>query len=433
MNQQPLASTGSILGQTDFGKFGVVIPESLKFQPSKRGLSARRVPVKIRSENSSYASNNNKLVRFMLPNNAIYDTRAGYLTFTVTVTTAGGTYRRIHSGIFSIFQRLRILAASTEIEDLRDFNRIYAALWEMINPPDVTGNTGVTGMGFGTQAQRNILGASPATDYVCPLFSGVLNTELLPFDNINAGVVLELYLDEAVNVVETDGTVPVITITNLVLHMERLDLDPTYRASLSAYVSANGLKIGFRTWDRFINSLTNGSQQNLSINTRNASMNGILNFLINSTELQNTLTNDKFLNWVPTPTGGGTLQQTVLQINGTIFPDEPIDCVNYNRYECYQMYCRWVMKWKMNGLLAIAPPINNQAYQTNRFVQVDDLEAYPEEGDLVNPFTTLSNNNTLIKKLQFSGALPTGWQLDSWVEYFKEIIINQNGTVSVLQ
>lgn len=433
MNQQPLASAGSTLGQTDFGKFNVVVPESLKFQPSKRGLSARRVPVKIRSENQTYASNNNKLVRFMLPNNAIYDTRAGYLTFTLTLTTTGGTYKRIHSGIFSIFQRLRILAASTEIEDLRDYNRIYAALWEMVNPIEVTSNIGVTTLGFGSQAQRNALGAAVNTDYACPLFSGVLNTELLPFDNINAGVVLELYLDDAVNVVETDGTVPVITISNPVLHLERLDLEPSYRASLAAYVSSNGLKIGFRTWDRFINSLTTGSQQNLTINTRNASMNGILNFLINSSQLQNTLINDKFITWTPTPTGGGTLQQTVLQINGTIFPDEPIDCVGTSRYECYQMYCRWVMKWKMNGFLAIAPPINSVAYQSSRFVQIDDLEAYPEEGDLVNPFTTLSNNNTLIKKLQFSAAIPNGWQLDSWVEYFKEIIIAQNGSVSVLQ
>lgn len=433
MNQQPLASTGSTLGQTDFGKFGVVVPESLKFQPSRRGLSARRVPVKIRSENQTYASNNNKLVRFMLPNNAIYDTRAGYLTFTLALTTTGGTYKRIHSGIFSIFQRLRILAASTEIEDLRDYNRIYCALWEMVNPIEVTSNIGVTTLGFGSQLQRNALGAAVSTDYACPLFSGVLNTELLPFDNINAGVILELYLDDAVNVVETDGTVPVITISNPVLHLERLDLEPSYRASLASYVSANGLKIGFRTWDRFINSLTTGSQQNLTINTRNSSMNGILNFLINSSQLQNTLINDKFITWVPTPTAGGTLQQTVLQINGTIFPDEPIDCVNYSRYECYQMYCRWVMKWKMNGFLAIAPPINSNAYQSSRFVQIDDLEAYPEEGDLVNPFTTLSNNNTLIKKLQFSAAIPSGWQLDSWVEYFKEIIIAQNGSVSVLQ
>lgn len=433
MNQQPLASTGSTLGQTDFGKFGVIVPESLKFQPSRRGLSARRVPVKIRSENAQYASNNNKLVRFMLPNNAIYDTRSGYLTFDLTLSTTGGTYKRIHSGIFSIFQRLRILAASTEIEDLRDFNRIYAALWEMINPTDVTGNVGVTTMGFGTQLQRNALGAASSTGYVCPLFSGVLNTELLPFDNINAGIVLELYLDDALNCIETDGTIPIITISNPILHLERLDLEPSYRASLSSYVSSNGLKIGFRTWDRFINSLTTGSQQNLTINTRNASMNGILNFLVNSSELQNTLINDKFITWPATPTAGGTLQQTVLQINGTIFPDEPIDCVNYSRYECYQMYCRWVMKWKLNGFLSIAPSINSIAYQSTRFVQIDDLEAYPEEGDLVNPFTTLSNNNTLIKKLQFSAALPAGWQLDSWVEYFKEIIITQNGSVQVLQ
>lgn len=440
MNLSPLASTGSELGQTAFASMEVVVPESLKFQPQKRGMAARRIPVKIRAENSQYASNNNKLVRIILPNNGIYDTRKGYLTFDATVTTTGGTYKRIHSGIFSIFQRLRILVGSTEIEDLRDFNRLYALLWELIQPIDVTGNMGVTSMGFGSQAARNALGAATSTGYACPLFSGVLNTELLPFDNFNSSMQLELYLDDALNFVETDGTVPIVSISNVVLHIERLELDQSYRAELRNYVARNGLTIGFRTWDRIINTLTTGAQQNIIINAKNSSINGILNVFVDSATIASTTTNDRFITWTPSPSplgngtaGNGTLVQTQLQINASMFPDEPIDTLSINRWEPYQMLCLWLMKFKLNGFIPIAPPVNSQAFAINRFVQVDDLEPYPEEGDLVNPFTTLMNSTSLLKKHVFNNTVAANYQLDSYVEYYKLINIGTMGGVVVLQ
>lgn len=432
MQVSPFSVTGSGLERTEFAKLPDVIPETMQFQPTRRGMPAMRVPVKIRSEQQAYSSNANKMVRFMLPNNALYDTRYGYLSFTLTLTVTGGTYCRVHSGIFSIFQRLRIIAASTEIEDLRDYNRLQAILWETINPIDVTGNIGVVAMGFGTQAQRNAL--FPTSDFVCPLFSGVLNTELLPFDNFNAPVVLELYLDDAVNCVETDGANPIVTISNPVFHIERLEVDPAYRARLSTMVSSQGLQIGFRTWTRFINALNTGTTQQLTINARNSSIYGLLSILVNSSQISDPTVNDRFLTWLPTPTGGaGTLTQSQLQINGRVFPDEPVDLLNLQRFEPYQNYLRWIMKWKTNGLLEIAPPISIQAFQTTRFIQIDDLEAYPEHPELVNPASTLTMNNALLKKFTFSTTIGPNYQLDTWVESYQQIMITREGSVVVLQ
>jgi hypothetical protein len=440
MNLSPLDSTGSELGGTAFANMEIVVPESLKFQPQKRGMAARRIPVKIRAENSQYASNNNKLVRFIFPNNGIYDTRKGYLTFDLTITATGATFKRIHSGIFSIFQRLRVLVGSTEIEDLRDFNRLYALLWEIIQPIDVTGNLGVTSMGFGTQLQRNALGATPSQGYACPLFSGVLNTELLPFDNFNSSMQLELYIDDAINFVETDGTSPQIAISNVVLHMERLELDQSYRAELRNYVATRGLTIGFRTWDRIINTLTTGAQQNIIIQAKNSSINGILNVFVDSSTIANTTVNDRFITWRPSPSplgdgtaGNGTLVQTQMQINATMFPDEPVDTLSVNRFEAFQMLNLWLMKFKLNGFIPIAAPINALAFATTRFVQIDDLEPYPEEGDLVNPFTTLQNSTSLTKKHVFNNTIAPNYQLDSYVEYYKLIKIGMMGNVIVLQ
>lgn len=412
-----------------FSGFSDYVPDSVRFKPTKRALAARRVPVKFRSEQSQYSTDKNKLVRFILPNNALYDTRKGYLTFNLSITNSNGTYVRIHQGVFSIFERLRILMSATEIEDLRDYNRLYSFLWEMINPNLVTGNTANTIMGFGTQLERNALGAAGSTDYCCPLISGVLNTELLPFQNLASGMVLELYLDDVTNFLETNSTtIPVVTVSNLMFHMERLELEPSYMSFITSWVRSNGLQIGFQTWERFVNAMSGGFNQNLMINHRSSSVNALLHFFFDSSQFNNMLINDRFLNWTPL-----SLTSSSLNINGTIFPDEPVDTLYGGRLEPYQIYCRWVMKWKLSGFLPIAPSIAWKDFQVNRFCLIDDLEPYPEEMDLINPFSTLGNNATLIKKLVFSAGIPANYQLDTWVEYFKQVGIYQDGSVKVIQ
>lgn len=414
--------------QNVFSSYSDYVPESVRFKPTKRALAARRVPVKIRSEQGSYSTDKNRLVRFILPNNALYDTRKGYLTFDLNISNTNGTYARVHQGIFSIFERLRVLMASSEVEDTRDYNRLYSFLWEALNPSLVTTNIANTIMGFGTQSERNAMGAT-TTSYCCPLVSGILNTELLPFRNLQSGMTLELYMDDVTQFMETDSTsLPIITISNIVFHIERLELEKSYMDFISRWVTTNGLQIGFHAWERFVNAMSGGFNQNLMINHKSSAMNGICHFFFDSSQFNNMLINDRFLNWTPL-----SLTSTSLNVNGVIFPDEPIDTITGGRLEAYQIYCRWIVKWKLSGFLPVAPPISWKDFQLNRFVLIDDLEPYPEEMDLINPFSTLGNNATLIKKLVFSSAVPANYQLDSWVEYFKQVGIYQDGSVKVLQ
>jgi len=115
------------------------------------------------------------------------------------------------------------------------------------------------------------------------------------------------------------------------------------------------------------------------------------------------------------------------------FPDEPIDFTYSNMFEGYQAYCRWIIKWKLSGMLEIPPPIAIVDFPVNSFIQVDDFEAYPELEDVINPFTTLSNTTSIIKKMTFTGSIPANTQLDTWVEYFKQIQILTTGAVKILQ
>jgi len=424
------------LEHTDLAGFEEKVPETLKFTRSKQGLAARRIPIKIRAELQQYSTDKNKQMRFLIPNGTLLDFRKGYLQFDVTLAKTGGTYIRVHEGIFSLFDRLRILANTSQCSDVRDWNRIYNALWQMIQPAIVTQNIGVGLMGFGTQATRNAQGAITVT-YICPIWSGLLNTELLPLDNINGGLQLELYLGDPTTTIETDGTTPIVTISNPVLHCERLELDVNYRRGMADYVRANGLQLGFHTWDRYINQLTGGTQQNVNIQHRSSSLNAMLNIFVNAQELNNPAVNDKFIKW---PTLNFASNQVIN--NSQTFPDEPMDGTYAGFGEIYQMYCRWIMKWSLNGILTDAPPISWASFGGNapipaadaQFVQIDDFEAYPEEMDLINPYTTMANNTTIMKKMNFSAPIPLNtYQLDTWAEFFQQATILSNGKVELLQ
>jgi len=416
------------LSGTDFSSFTEAIPASLKFTTSKQGLAARRVPIKIRPEQQQYSSNNNRLIRFRLPNATLYDTRAGYMTMNVQLSKTGGTYIRAANGIFSIFNRLRILVGSTEVEDIRDYNRIYAILWEILNPNLVTTNLATTIMGFGTQIQRNVLGAAASTDYAMPIMSGILGTELLPFDNIEGGVWIELYIEDPTTCLETDGTAPIITVNNPMFHCERLELDMGYRTTIKNYVSANGLRIGFDTWERYINPITTGATQNIVIQHRSSSLNEMLNIFVNSQTINDTTVNNKFTNWTQQ-----NIATASVIVNNMVYPDEPVDMSYASAFEAYQIYCRWAMKYKLNGILPIAPVIAHSDFIVDRFIRIDDFMAYPEEPDLINPFSTLNINANIIQKLNFSGSPSANYQQDTWAGYFKQVTILRNGKVEILQ
>jgi hypothetical protein len=427
---QSLSNQGVSLDQTLLSKFSTVIPDSIRFKQTRQALKARRTPVKIPAESLSYASNNNKQVKIKLPNNALYDTRHGYLSFDCAIAVTGGTYRRLAYGAFSAFDRLNVKFGSGEVENISDYNRIQNLEWESGVIPDVTtafGSTNTLGcLGFGTASERNALGLLNA-QYSMPIYSGVLNGALLPFENIRSGMEITFYIGDPTTFVETDGTNPIVTISNVKFHIERLELEQKYLSFIANYIHKNGLQIGFHSMERYTNSLTTGTQQSLTIQNKSSSVSALMNLFVDSTTINSTTTNDKFLTWTPQ-----NLTSYSTLINGAIFPDEAIDCETNGAWDAYQIYLRYCNKWKLNGMINSPPAIPFEYFKVNRFLFIVDLEAYPETEGLINPFSTLGNNSTTILKLTFSSAVSAGLQCDTWVRVFKQISIFSDGSTRVI-
>lgn len=421
-----LKTQGVGLSDTVYDTLPVFVPDSLRFHPVKQGLPARRVPVKFRAEQQTLSTDKNRLIRIKLPNNAFYDLRSGYLSASVAVAKTGGTYARIHNGAWCIFNRVRILAGATEVYDSRDYNRLFSIKWESQNDSDTAATVGMA-FGIGTQAEREAAVAGGEYTYRFPLDIGLFTASLLPFDTIQNGLVLELYLEDPSTIIETNGTNPIVTVSNVEIYCERLELNQSFRNFLVKYIQDYGLEIAYSAWERYTNALNTGANQDITINQRSSSVNGIINILVNSAQISDTTVNDKLITWTPL-----TLTQSSVLINGTIFPDEPVNHSG-DKFEPYQMYCRWLGKYKLDYISEHEPPIHLTDFRTDRFLQIDDFEAYPEVVGVANPFTTLRNNSTITKRMTFSGVIPANYQLDSWIEYFKRVTFFPDGRISVTQ
>ncbi len=416
------------LDATVFANYPDYVPEEIKFGEIRKALAARRTPIIIRSLNTQYSTAGNRKIMIKLSNQNILDLRKGFLKMDITLTAPGSTYKRLHSNIQCIFNRIVVRSGSVVIQDNRDANRKALLMYEITQDPDMTGCIGMNG-GFGTQAERNTAGGLTQS-YMVPLPSNLLKSELLPTRDLANPIEIDLYLEEPSVVMETDSVGALnIAVENVEFHVEKYELESSYSQYISDYIANNGLKLGFHELERYQNLVTTSVTQNLIINSRNSSLYGIMNIFVPSATLNDPSVNDRLITWLPTG-----LQTTQVDVNSKLYPDEPTDCVSTNRWNAYQMYLRWANAWALDGIIFKAPPITSTAFSTDRFIQFDDFEPFPEAPKtIINPFTTLENSANIRKKYTFTVAPPANTQLDSYVEFFVEIQITAGGSVVIKQ
>ncbi len=416
------------LSETAFATFGVEIPDDLKFAEIKQALAARCTPVIVRVETPSFSTNGNRKVLIKLPNKDILNLRKGHITFDAQIQ-GNGTRMRIAEGISSIFDRIVVRSGSQILEERKNYNKIFAMLNLLQNDPDTVGDIGMR-MGYGLQSEREaVSGNGVITNYACPLSSGILGTEILPTGDLALPIEIELWIADPNACLETDSTVSSITLTNVQFRCERYEVEDSYKNFISSFIQKNGLKLGFHSWELYITPLTTALTQQLVINNRNSSVNGLINTIMPSDTQLTTTLDDRMTTWLP-----NNLGTNHTNVNGSMFNEEPTDLVTNNRWDAYKAYLRWVKMSKLDIMRERKVPINSTQFAIDKFVQIDDFEPFPTIADnIINPFTTLENGNNIMKKLTFTSAPPANRQLETLVEFFTQVNIYPNGTASVSQ
>lgn len=397
----------------DYKKSAFVIPNSLKWQRPKHGPRGNRKEFRLPSISGSYSTTTDKIVRFNFNNSGLIDFRRGYLSFDISVTTTGGTYKRISQGIWSIFNRL-VLKTGRTLEDIREYNLFHSLLFEATKSYDVQDVLGPDAYGYATQAVRE-LKANNTTNYSMPVICGFMLSGIVPLGALQQVLQLEMYLDEPTKFVETDGTQPNVTLTNIFFHYEVLELGDEFTAAVkSMTTSGGGLCYPFRTFTYYTQPVIT-ALSNLVVPHSSSGIETYVSILRRSDNMNTTTANDKFLTW-----NKMDAFDCQIRFNNDFFPLEPIQ-YDGDQLQGYTNYLKWVDSWRLAGIYTkVTPTITAQAFNTNRFIIVNNLETYPNEGLVSDKNTTMAGNNVFLRlQLNQSPAFPVS--CETFVQWFNAI------------
>lgn len=387
-----------------------IIPSSLKFTLPKHGPPGTRKEHRIPSLSSTYSTTSDKIVRFHFNSDNLVDFRRGYLSFDLTVSGATGTYARVSQGIWSIFNRLKLLSGGVELEDIREYNLFSSLLFDSYRDEDVADTIGPSCYGYATRAERNSF-ASATKNYESPLFCGFFLTGIVPLKKFKRKLQLELYLENPSRCIETDSPTPVeLTLTNIHFHYEVVELKGGLEDQLADSLSG-GVTYPYKKFTYYVNPITSSKSQ-IVIPHVGSGIETIISLLRRSDTQNNPTINDKFLTYSPY---GAT--QFQLRINNSYFPPEPVRCDTGQAYACY---LRMIGKWKLGGILRNAPAVSLDEFNSSFFLIVNQLETHPGEG-LLNSITTEGSNTNVYLQLDLSVPPPDPIHLETFVVSYATI------------
>lgn len=349
-----------------------------------------------------------------MPNDSPLDFRRGFLLFDIEVVVTPALiapYQRLAFGSWCWVERMRYHSSGDQVEEVDNYNRVYSQLFTQYSNPDYMDAIGQLVMGTGTPAQRDVVttGAGVRVRYCLPISLGFFGVGVIPYQAFkNQYHELEIFLAPANTFVETNGTNPIVTISNLDFHVEQISSwDGSYERSLNKLVDMGNFAIWFESNVTFLNNVIN-QQQDLVIAQRNESLNHISSFFTNLMNVTDTTVNDKFITF---PKNAAFSFQ--LKINTKLWPEEEVECVN-NANHAYMFYLQNAQQWKVNGMPGYCyawpqpsisvPNINIDAFNAADFFMVTDLRSTPY-ASLLNNLSTEVNSMDLIFKLKLS-ALP---------------------------
>lgn len=386
----------------------VDVPESYRFPPPTRTPNMRREEEILRPTANVYASDGDNVIRFILPKKNI-DFRQGYLTFAVTLSATGSTYKRIAQGAFSLIRKIRWFVGSVD-QSIDYYNRIQSFVYAlMVNSQTVT-TIGQDLLGFGTQADRNAKG-TVTTVYSIPINVGIFSTSMLPLASVerDCDFCVEITLENPLWCIETDGTNPNFSITNVRWHYHSLKSeDGSYERSMAADVSSGKLAIGYGQWVSFQSTIENNIIE-ARINWQGVSLSNIISYVSNQAEISNPLINDKFITW-PRVFGGVSVKDFQLMVrDGLWLPPEPIDCSN-EAIRAFHQFLDLRGLWSITGESSNPSPVDLDSFNFDQFFMVNNLSIIPKEYGSnrfsFNQLSTRTSANNTILRVNLTGAPP---------------------------
>lgn len=424
-------------------------------QPSKApvGLSQK---LRIQSDKSTVRTKSNQLFRFTIPNaSSLWDGRNSRVCFDMVVEP-GTDYDSItaakwsiHPNIGSIFSRLRILAGTTEIVNIENYNLLYNMLMETgasaewnNTVGDILMNTGIL-----TERQKYIKpsGATvaPIRRFCMPLLGTDLLNNTLPLF-VNAPYIIELTVAPMSQWLEWAGTgteptptqlaeIADFRLENINFHTQVLSLSTELEAQMRSEFANQVRSYAFTSWDHY-SIQSAGSSHQLQIPTKKSNIDGFMAVMRDASDAslyaqENRLSKKYLFNG---------LVSTQFRINGQNIPQDPIENINGNAEGMYNLL---ELLGKQNSTISsmnikendwtVAAADESYTKAMSTIISAN-LKKFPSTG-LISGYNTSQAVGSFLLKLQTDNVLAThpDNQFDCYTR-FAGLLQVSNGRVSVV-
>lgn len=409
------------------------IPQGLRYPQLFKTPLMRRKTVKLRPQGvNTFATNGNNQISFLLPKNekVLIDTRRAALVCTVTLQNSDGaaTYTRLPYGAWNILGR-GIVKGSSEYERIEHMGLYLSQLWERNSEVDVGNTAGQALYGTVDAATRSTNGAlAGGVKYALPLPLGLLRAGAFPTQNdiMTEQLELQVYLEDVDRVMETDGAAGTrsITLSEVFLLYDRIEVSDAFVAWLKMNIRQHGLHFGFRTVRHYLQAYT-GQTENLNINHRSSSVDGIVATPRTSADVSDVTVNDKAITWPADST-----ENYQFEVGSEMYPPEPVLVGDLYGVEGYLQSMMMSGRQVVSGIWNDAPLLSGTAYKSSRFHCSIDWDIAPGEA-IANSMST-DDNGQIILKLNASAPPAAARQMEFWVHFFKVLSLQSNKLFKVI-
>ncbi len=422
------------------------------FEKPIEGLEVVRLPRIVYQDSGTSTevkAPGNTYFRFRLPSDGCWDYSKAQLQADVRVTKVGGTYLRFSNGIWNIFDRMQHLNGGNCVEDRQFTNDCYDFKYLMEQDPLVVQQMGNDLFGIGTTADRDAWAATTKT-YSFPLDLGFLTSGVLPFGHIgmrNGEEVrglelyhdLQIYLADNSTYLETDGTSPVVYLSNIQIFVDKIE-GHAWEYKLCEHVRSGRCSIGWKAIDKYQNPVFQVSQM-LKISHRARYIDWINTVFVNLDNQQDmTQPTNRRWNYPKLTLEQYQFKDVPLGGQNSVYPSEAVDTKGEAR-RLYWMYLCWTQAQDAAGFPKYAPNLtlvnfNGPDANHGMFTLIGDFRSNRDEekvldNSVVNLFSSERQNNDIKLDLRFTSAPSIAWAANHFIQFSVVSLISKSGGISI--
>lgn len=247
------------------------IPSAWLSSSAPRVAPCNKKIVSISSQSGTQSASGN--LSFLLPSNmgaGMLASGSAYIRATINITQAAAAFNfRQYGSASSIVNRMTFLASGAIVEQILNYNKLYASLLLHASSPSFADNDDCIAQGsFSGLTFDGSTGANPVVNVVIPILLGSFNSKQhLPLFLLNSAqlnIDLET-LTESITQMSADA-VSAYTVSNAQLVFEQLTPDAAYEAGMKQMLGQRLFQLPINTFYNVKVASSAGLVQNIGLN-----------------------------------------------------------------------------------------------------------------------------------------------------------------------